>query len=138
MIVEDANTKRYKDDFSYFLSPATDSTQMILVTNNNIGDVAKQYLKDNRAAYQDAMQYSKRSRTLERITLAVGVASYMVSVVSFQQRGFNFLNYKSPFFYVYLASIGTYIYIRVKNKHRYLSPNNMIRIVSKYNGQLVK
>ena len=138
MIIEDVNTKRYQNDFSYFLSPLMDSTQMILVNNSNIGDVAKKYLRDSRPAYQDAMQYTKKNRIWEKIIFVSGVTFYIVSFMDKSSGRYNPINYKNPFFYLSLASIGTYIYIRVKNKHRYLSPNNMIRIISKYNGQVVK
>lgn len=138
MIIEDPTSKRYKDDFSYFLSPATDSTQMIWVTNSNIGEVAKQYLKDSPPAYKDAMQYTKKSRIFEKVIFFTGVACYFISCYDYKTGHINLFNYKSPFLYISLASIGTYIYLRVKSKNRYLNPNNMIRIVSKYNGQVVK
>jgi hypothetical protein len=138
MIVEDVDSKRYKSDFSYFLSLQTDSAKMIWVNNNNIGTVANEYFINSPAAYKDAMQYVKKNRWAERLTLTVGVASYLLSVFDFQRGGIILFHYQSPLLYVSLASIGTYIYIRVKNKHRYLNPDNMARIVSKYNGQVVK
>jgi len=138
MIIEDPNSARYKNDFSYFISPRSDSAKMIWVNNNNIGDIAKDYLYSSPGAYKEAMQYVKKNRWPERLTLILGVSSYLISTIDFRRGGIIIFHYQSPMFYISLASIGTYIYIRVKNKHRYLSPNNMIRIISKYNAQVLK
>jgi hypothetical protein len=138
MIIQDPNDMRFKDDFSYFISPASDSSDITWVNNNNIGDIADTYLKSNPVSYKDAMQYVKKNRTLEKLTLIAGVTCYFLGCYSYQTRRIDFFNYRSPFLYFSLGSIASYIYIRVKNKHRYLSPNNMIRIVAEFNGQVVK
>jgi hypothetical protein len=138
MIIEDPDSKRYKNDFSYFISPWADSAKMILVNNKNVGDVAKQYLKDSPEAYKDAMHYVQRNRLWEGITLTTAVTAYAISLLNFGGTGLTPFNYENPLLYVSLASLGTYIYLRVKGKNRYLSPNDMIRIISKYNGQTIQ
>jgi hypothetical protein len=138
MIIEDPDSKRYKNDYSYFISPRSDSTQMIWVSNKNVGEVAKQYLKDSPDAYRDAMNYVQKNKVPEGLTLSVGLTSYFISALNFGGKNILLFNYKNPLLYVSMASLGTYIYLRIKNKHRYLSPNDMIRIIGKYNGQVVQ
>jgi hypothetical protein len=133
MIIGDPDSKRYKNDYSYFISPAADSSKMIFVGNKNIKTVAKEYFADCPPAYDDAMRFHNRYRVVQNITLPVGVLSYLVSAFLTGPK-VNAFNYESPFLYVGLASIGTYIYFRIKGKTKYLHPNDMIRIVGKYNS----
>ena len=133
MIVEDAQSRRFKNDYSYFISPSSDSTKMILVNNKNIKSVAKDHLVDCPLAYKDAMRFHNRYRLVQNITLPLGVCSYLISFLNFGGTGVKPFNYESPFLYVGLASIGTYIYYRIKAKNKYLHPNDMIRIFGTYN-----
>jgi hypothetical protein len=134
MIVEDAQSRRFKNDYSYFISPASDSAKMIYVNNKNIKSVAKDHFADCPLAYKDAMRFHNKYRLVQNITLPLGICSYIVSFLNFGGTGVKPFNIESPFLYVGLASIGTYIYFRIKAKNKYLHPNDMIRIVGTYNA----
>jgi hypothetical protein len=131
MIIEDDNKRRFRNDYNYFISPSSDSSKMIYVNNKNIKAVAETYFVDCKPAYNYAKAFHNKYRLIQTITLPVGVGAYLYSVLN--GPGLNPVNYKSPFFYIGVGSIATYIYTRIKAKNKYLHPDDMMRIVSSYN-----
>ncbi|MEI6765129.1 MAG: hypothetical protein WCM76_05765 [Bacteroidota bacterium] len=136
MIDESAFSGRYKNDYYYFISPASDSSQMIPVTNKNIDSVAEKYLKNSPTAYNDALNFDqkKKAKIAGRVLLPVGLASYTISLLNLAGPGMVIINLTNPFFYIGVISLGVYAYLRITYKERYLHPNDMIRIISNYNN----
>ncbi|NVO02776.1 MAG: hypothetical protein HXX09_08705 [Bacteroidetes bacterium] len=124
----------YKNDYSYFITHKSDTTKMIFVSNGNIKEIANKYFVDCKSAYKDAMNFVPKYRTIQRITLPItfvfGVAYGFIKLTPWyenKQLEYSLLS-------VAVASLSTYVFFRLKA--RYLHPNDMIRIVAKYNSCL--
>jgi hypothetical protein len=134
MIVEEETPKRYANDFSYFITPKIDTTKMIYVTNKNIGEIAKTYFSDCKPAYNDAINYSQKKSTAQKITLPIAFVGLSYLWIINKNPYYKSTNIKTAILSVSMVSIVTYMYCRIKAKNRYLHPNDMIRIITKYNN----
>lgn len=132
-VIEDRSRKNRITQYHYFITPPSDSSQMILVNSRNIKTVAKDHFKDCPPAYQDAMKFHRRYRTVQNITLGLGVASYIVSFLNPGGQKVDAFNYDSPFLYVSLASLGTFVYYRIKANRKSLQPDEMKGIIHTLN-----
>jgi hypothetical protein len=132
MIIEDETPKRFKNDFSYFITPRSDTTKMIYVCNSNIGEIANTYFADCPLAYNDAMRFTQRYKKIQNITLPIGL-------ICLGYGSLNLGKYPRPSEYIPAFSIAfvaltTYTIFRIIGGNRYLHPYDMIRITTNYNN----
>lgn len=133
MIIEEETPMRYKNDFSYFITPKSDTSKMVLVNNDNINSIAKTYFNKCNPAYNDAIKFTQRYKTIQQISLPVGLISLGFCYIGNRAKhAYKF--YENPLFGLSVAALSTYIFFRIKGKNRFLHPNDMIRIISKLNG----
>lgn len=133
MIIEEETPMRYQNDFSYFITPKSDTSKMVLVNNDNINSIAKTYFNKCKPAYNDAIKYTQRYKTIQQISLPVGLVSLGFYYVGNRTKhAYKF--YENPLFGLSAVALSTYIFFRIKGKNRFLHPNDMIRIISKLNS----
>lgn len=133
MIIEEETPMRYKNDYSYFITPKSDTTKMILVDNNNVKYIADTYLINCKAAYNDALKFTQRYKTIQTITLPVGIISLGFCYIGDRARHPHKF-FENPLLGLSVAALATYVFFRIKGKNKFLHPNDMLRIITTLNN----